>query len=67
MENFLEHFELKFREEFTNQSQNYNKKPFIHLGLALQNYLLMKETKLEELFDLFAVDNQVMSILRVFN
>lgn len=60
MENFLTHFENTFEGIISKNKKSYDKEDFVKLGLDLEKYLFMKREKLEELFQLFAADNQVI-------
>ena len=59
MEDFLMSFEIKYQNIFKNQSKNFQEADFVSVGLQLESFLFMNNSKLKELFSLFAADNQV--------
>ena len=59
MEDFLMSFEIKYQNMFKNQSKNFQEADFVSVGLQLESFLFMNNSKLKELFSLFAADNQV--------
>jgi hypothetical protein len=65
MEDFLMSFETTYQKIFQNQPKNFQESDFVSIGLKFQSYLFMNNSKLKELFNLFAADNQVKFIFKI--
>ena len=62
MEDFLMAFEVTYQKTFQNISKDFNEPDFVEVGTKLESFLFMNNSKLKELFALFAVDNNVKNI-----
>lgn len=63
MEEFLGIFEKRFQFVFQSQPQNFQEPDFISVGSKLESFLFMNNSKLKELFAIFAPDNNVSLLI----
>jgi hypothetical protein len=60
MEDFLGTFEKAFTTLFQSQPGTFREPEFVSVGTKLEPFLFMNNSKLKELFAIFAPDNQVL-------